>query len=105
MPYKDKKKAHEYKLRWQEKRRAEHMDDMVSLRSQPCTSCGNTYPWYIMQFDHRDRSEKANTVSKLFNRGARWEDVLAEIDKCDLVCPNCHAIKTYDNQDFLYERT
>jgi hypothetical protein len=46
-----------------------------------------------MQFDHV-RGEKLGDVSALI-RTAPHAVVLAEIEKCDLVCANCHADRTY----------
>lgn len=62
------------------------------VKSKPCADCGNVYPPYVMHFDHV-RGEK------LFNIGNRitiaMSRLLAEIAKCDLVCANCHAIRTH----------
>lgn len=43
-------------------------------------------------WDHRDPTEKATGVSKM-NRKSD-EEFFAEIAKCDLVCRNCHIIRT-----------
>ena len=63
------------------------------LKSKPCLECGVSYPWYVMQFDHV-RGEKS------FNLGDRrkWTSmarVQAEVIKCEVVCANCHAERTY----------
>jgi hypothetical protein len=62
-------------------------------KNRPCTDCGHSFPYYVMQFDHV-RGEK------LFNIGANYagvtrEKLIAEIEKCDVVCANCHAIRTH----------
>ena len=47
-----------------------------------------------MQFNHRPGEVKIGEVSELMNDGVRtkmWE----EIAKCDLVCANCHALRTH----------
>lgn len=71
-----------------EKRRAE-MDD---LKRAPCMDCGNSFPPECMDWDHRPDEEK------LFEVGTRtmgnWELLLAEMAKCDLICSNCHRIRT-----------
>lgn len=61
--------------------------------SSPCTDCGVSYPYWIMQYDHRD-SGKVDSVSRLVLSGSKPK-VLAEIEKCDLVCANCHATRTH----------
>jgi len=47
-----------------------------------------------MQWDHKPGFEKLGDISADF-WGRSRDDVLAEIAKCDLVCTNCHAIRTF----------
>jgi hypothetical protein len=44
-------------------------DWLDSLKVEPCADCGRSFPPYVMQFDHV---------------------------RCDLVCANCHAIRTHN---------
>lgn len=46
-----------------------------------------------MQWDHLPGYEKVNAVSNLV-RYYRREVVLAELEKCELVCANCHVLRT-----------
>ena len=62
--------------------------------NNPCTDCHKFYPSYVMDLDHV-RGEKVAGVSSLVNRNAPWEVIQEEIDKCDLVCANCHRERTY----------
>jgi len=62
--------------------------------SSPCTDCGNFYPYYVMQYDHIG-DDKVRGVADLAGGGYPREMVLAEIAKCELVCANCHAIRTH----------
>jgi hypothetical protein len=39
------------------------------------------------------------------DRNCSWEKVEAEIKKCELVCANCHAIRTAVRLEFLEVRT
>ncbi len=59
--------------------------------NRPCTDCGIYYPSCVMDFDHV-RGEKTMDVSRMVAYG--WDTVMQEIDKCDLVCANCHRIRT-----------
>ena len=63
------------------------------IKTAPCTDCGKTYPPYVMEFDHRDRKVKLKKVSSLVVFGS-WAKLVEEIKKCDLVCSNCHRIRT-----------
>jgi hypothetical protein len=76
--------------RWYAERRAK----FDALKNGPCTDCGGTFPPYVMQWDHRDSSQKEFTIGQTTTLA--WERYLAEIAKCDLVCANCHAIRTHE---------
>ena len=41
-----------------------------------------------------DGFEKKNTVSNLIRSDYGWETIMSEIDKCEVVCANCHAVRT-----------
>ena len=61
----------------------------------PCADCGVRYPFWIMQFDHV-RGEKLFVLSSTSSRAL--QKVKDEIAKCDVVCANCHRIRTYKSQ-------
>lgn len=42
-----------------------------------------------LDFHHRDPEHKIDNVSHLAY-SATWDKVLAEIEKCDVLCSNCH---------------
>jgi hypothetical protein len=52
------------------------------------------YPWYVMQFDHV-RGKKVDSVSQMRWGRPSMRLVKEEIAKCELVCGNCHAIRTH----------
>jgi transcription elongation factor Elf1 len=65
---------------------------LLYLATHPCVDCGNANV-LTLEFDHRDPAQKLTEVSRLIpNR--RWPRVLAEIEKCDVRCINCHRRKT-----------
>ena len=47
-----------------------------------------------LEFDHRERSEKRYNVTKMVDLRKTWSEILAEIEKCDVRCSNCHRIRT-----------
>lgn len=63
------------------------------LKSKPCTDCGDQFPPSVMDFDHM-RGEKVAEVSALVGSRGSLKRILAEIEKCDLVCANCHRLRT-----------
>lgn len=60
-------------------------------KNKPCKDCGQLYPYYVMDFDHL--TDKLYTISTLVNSGS-LEKALKEMEKCDVVCANCHRIRT-----------
>jgi hypothetical protein len=60
----------------------------------PCADCGGVFHAVAMQWDHRPGAAKVADVANL--RGTQCKQrVLDEIAKCDLVCANCHAVRTF----------
>lgn len=66
------------------------------LKSEPCTDCGNRFPYYVMDFDHIDGTTKTFNVSEM--RAYSLDNILKEVSKCELVCANCHRIRTFSRQ-------
>jgi 5-methylcytosine-specific restriction endonuclease McrA len=71
---------------------------LIQTKQRPCMDCGGTFPPYVMHFDHRVPSQKVLTVSALAGAGS-IKNMLNEITKCDLVCANCHAIRTHGQRE------
>lgn len=60
-----------------------------------CADCGHKYPHYVLEFDHKPGFRKIDNVYRVLKRygvDAAW----AEVKKCDVVCANCHKIRTYE---------
>lgn len=75
-------------------RARERREWLNSLKEgKPCADCGQVYPPYVMDFDHRDPPLKTRGVTNMLMYSK--ERILAEIAKCDLVCANCHRVRTY----------
>ena len=64
----------------------------------PCTDCGVRYPPYVMDFDHLDPTSKIMKVSALIFVGSE-PILLDEIAKCEVVCSNCHRIRTHNRKE------
>lgn len=64
------------------------------LKDRPCAVCEKSFPWYVMDFDHRDPSQKGGYVGRMVKK-LRWSSVLGEISKCDVVCVCCHRLRTF----------
>jgi hypothetical protein len=60
------------------------------FRTHPCVDCGETDP-LVLEFDHL--GDKRFTISHNFS-GRNWQSILKEMEKCDVVCANCHRRRT-----------
>src|SRR5262245_5171253 len=57
-----------------------------------CKKCGGEFHPVAMDFHHRDKDDKTTMhLSHL-----PWKKMKAELDKCDLVCANCHRVLEYE---------
>ena len=63
-------------------------------KSKPCMDCKKEYPPYVMDLDHV-RGDKFKNVAKMVGRYSK-EALLEEIAKCDVVCANCHRLRTHE---------
>ena len=80
----------EYHRKYRRKQLAEIKALIIVFKSRPCLDCGGKYPWYVMEFDHV-RGKKKHKI----NQGLGRLTLQKEIAKCDVVCANCHSIRTY----------
>ena len=70
------------------------------LTKHPCITCGESDP-VVLEFDHRSRSDKIESVS-IMVRNSSWKRIESEIEKCDVLCANCHRRKSA--AEFNYKR-
>jgi hypothetical protein len=63
------------------------------IKSRACADCGIQYPFYVMDFDHREGETKEYELNRIDRMTTRA--ILREIEKCDVVCANCHRERTY----------
>ena len=64
----------------------------VYLTEHPCVDCGEDDP-IVLQFDHI-RGVKSRNISRMVNNAMAWYSILLEIQKCEVVCANCHSRRT-----------
>lgn len=70
---------------------------MVQLKGGKCVKCGlvcsDDWPSCCFDFHHTDRSVKEQSISNLIvtvNNGSREGALMQELEKCELLCANCH---------------
>jgi hypothetical protein len=66
---------------------------VIQAKSKPCSDCQQVYPPWVMQFDHL--KDKLFHLAKLAYTQYSEQTINKEIAKCDVVCANCHAIRTH----------
>lgn len=101
--HKTPEEVNEYHQAWRKNRppRSEHARFMlydrvdVIKRDRGCIDCGYNEHACVLDFDHV-RGKKIGSISKML-RTHSWNEVLKEIEKCEVRCANCHRIKTYVN--------
>lgn len=86
-------------------------EKIITLKGGKCSLCGIMYDGEnsaIFDLHHRDRYDKVFLLSTSNLIRYSWEKILLELDKCDLLCSNCHRLthfwennNTADSNDTL----
>jgi hypothetical protein len=63
------------------------------LKGKKCVDCTEANI-LVLEFDHREVDSKLDAVTKMINNRVGSKKILEEIAKCDIVCSNCHTIRT-----------
>lgn len=71
----------------------ENRQRILAVLERGCMDCPVT-DVRVLEFDHRDPTTKARGVSQMLSAGCSWPTIAKEIEKCDVVCANCHKIRT-----------
>jgi hypothetical protein len=58
----------------------------------PCADCGEGDP-VVLEFDHVDADAKSFDIGQCLPY-RNWQTILQEIEKCEVVCANCHRRRT-----------
>lgn len=66
---------------------------IIDSKKRPCADCKVQYPPYVMDFDHLPGQKKRGLLSN--DRLWGMNTAKQEIAKCEVVCSNCHRIRTH----------
>lgn len=95
--------AGEYRRRWKAANPISERQSVAALRQRKvqwlrdyktqlgCADCGYAAHWAALDFDHV-RGVKKNNLAWMTGQG--WAVIQAEVEKCEVVCANCHRIRT-----------
>lgn len=72
----------------------------VEYKGGKCSLCGYDKSYAALQFHHRNPKEKSFSISNPKTRS--WEKIKIELDKCDILCSNCHAETENAPYEFKY---
>lgn len=79
----------EYLIKAVSEKRRKIREQAICYKGGKCQICGYNKCQQALEFHHLDKNEKDFGISqKGFTRS--WEKIISELDKCILVCANCH---------------
>lgn len=91
----------DYYRRKQAQRRKETrgrlMEIIADNKKKPCVDCGRQFIPCAMDYDHV-RGKKLFDVGRVSGTGISEAKLMAEIDKCEVVCAVCHRIRTHERR-------
>ena len=113
MPYKDKDKQREFQMEHyykhrkhyrklqnaaRKKRRQKSKAALISYKGGECEHCNVSYPYDgVYEFHHTDPTKKDFSISDALDRNigalSNHKEILKELDKCLMLCANCHRIE------------
>jgi hypothetical protein len=89
VPYKDSDEQKAYLRDWSRRQIQERKDYVNRHKAERgCKNCDERDP-IVLDLHHTDDNKEA-TVSKLVNRRKPWKLIFDELDKCEVLCANCH---------------
>lgn len=97
-----KNNSNAYKARATASRPAQYLKTKVYvieyLKSHPCVDCGIT-DIRVLQFDHKELV--GHDGKRVSSHYGSMKKLIAEIDKCEVRCANCHMIRTGEQLGWL----
>ena len=84
-----------------DKRRIDSRDEIRKYiqefkSNKSCADCKENYPYWILEFDHLGNKEF--NISRYKTHTASLNKVKEEIQKCEVVCSNCHKNRTFNRR-------
>lgn len=77
---------------------SKEVKSVVAQYKKECQVCGETFP-QALEFHHRDPSNKLFEISQFYGLQRQYKrslkELIEEIDKCDVLCANCHRKESY----------
>jgi 5-methylcytosine-specific restriction endonuclease McrA len=100
VPYADLDKQREFQRKWARNNRKKRKERVIALLGGECVRCGNADS-RVLEIDHVVPLRRKDRTNNCSDSGSElWRRVLAgQVAKDDvqLLCANCHAIKTLED--------
>ncbi len=97
MAIKDKKyceKCRDRDIKRIVRRRIDLKKKAIEYKERKCEDCGIESEHYaIYDFHHSDPNTKEDNINNIMNKKPKWATIKKELDKCILLCSNCHRIR------------
>lgn len=109
LAYKDREKELRYRKEWYEKNKVRRKQQVIDRRKEiwnwysnykltlKCSICGETHPACI-EHHHLDASEKEQNIGEMAAQGHSIDSISKEIEKCIILCSNCHRKLHYTRE-------
>jgi len=95
---KNKEKRNERKRISERKRRKRNRKFVIDyLKQNSCTDCSED-DYIVLEFDHRE--DKEFNIADAVRGSYSLTKIKKEIEKCDVVCANCHRRRTAKQFDY-----
>lgn len=96
MPFKDREAYNAYMNEYMKQRYAARRAEAIKILGGKCVKCGSIKE---LEIDHRKPEEKEIDLGKLWS--IKWERVLEELKKCQLLCNEHHQEKSNTEQGYM----
>ena len=83
----------EERAEYQRKRRDKRKDLLIERFGGKCADCGGSFHKCAYDFHHVNPLEKKFEIAPALDRN--WNSILEEVEKCVMLCSNCHRIRHY----------
>lgn len=109
MPSKDTEKIRASRRKWYSKNKQKALEAVLKRKAEIkvwfedlksslfCSVCGENHP-AVLDFHHLDPEQKDIEVANALNRGWSKFKIQKEIDKCIVLCSNCHRKLHYEER-------
>ena len=110
MPFKNKEYQREYRIKWYNKHKQSEVAHVRRRKKEirkwldnykktlKCSNCDENHP-AALEFHHISKKDKENAITNMVYNGNSIEKIKKEIEKCRVLCSNCHKKLHYKNSN------